>query len=139
MTAQSMERILINGTLHYMASEPLEQYLSMLVDAPEFNSPNTACWRGYFGEWLIQDEKLYLTEFTGYISTPEDEYKPVDLSYLFPDEKKVFAEWFTGEIRIPSGKLVQYVHMGYESVYQNDIFIEFLNGKVLSKIEVENN
>jgi len=138
MTAQSMEQIIYEGKLMYMAAEPLEQYIADLPDPIEFIAPNTACWRGYFGEWEISDDNLYLTGFTGYINSPEEMYKTVDLSYLFPDQNKVFAEWFSGEIRIPLGKMKQYVHMGYESKFEKDLYIEILSGKIISKIEISN-
>jgi hypothetical protein len=41
MTAQWMERIYIDGKLYYMASEPLEQYLSSAYDSTTKNNPQT--------------------------------------------------------------------------------------------------
>lgn len=138
MTAQSMEQIIYDGKSMYMAAEPLEQYLASLPDPIEFIAPHTACWRGYKGEWEISDDKLFLTGFTGYVNSAEEMYKTVDLSYLFPYKKRVFAGWFSGEIRIPLGEMVHYIHMGYESMYEKDLYIEVLNGNVISKIEVCN-
>jgi hypothetical protein len=138
MTAQSMEQITYEGKLMYMASEPLELYLASLPEPIEFIAPHTACWRGYEGQWEIIDDKLFMTGFTGYVNSTEEMYKPVDLSFLFPDQKKVFAEWFNGEIRIPLGKMKHYVHMGYESMYERDLYIEIVKGKVVRKIEIDN-
>lgn len=133
-----MERIYVDGKPHSMAAEPLEQYLEILETPPIFVSPHTACWRGYFGNWKITNNKLYLTGLTGWIQTSEEESKPIDINDLFPNKKKVFAQWFSGEIRVPVGRMIQYVHMGYESTYESDLLIEIRNGLVVSRIEISN-
>lgn len=138
MTAQMMERIYIDGKPHNMAAEPLEQYLESLENPPIFVSPHTACWRGYFGNWKIANNKLYLTGLTGWIQTSEEESKPIDLIDLFPNKKKVFADWFSGEIRVPVGRMIQYVHMGYESTYESNLLFEIRDGLVVSKISISN-
>ena len=138
MTAQSMEIIYVEGRRHYMASEPFGDYLETLEGAPTFSPPDTACWRGYYGKWKIEDNKLYLTGLEGFISTPDNQYKEIDLNYFFPDQKKVFAEWFTGEIRIPMGEMIEYIHMGYHSKYERDLIIRIENGLVISKNEIKN-
>lgn len=58
--------------------------------------------------------------------------------YLFPDQEKVFAEWFTGEIRIPYGEMLQYYHIGYASVYEKELYLEFENGYLIGKREKDN-
>lgn len=121
-----------------MASEPLEQDLSSAEGVPTFNSQSTACWRGYMGNWKTKDNKLYLTALNGFIRTTEEDYKPVDLNYLFPNKKKVFADWFSDEIRIPLGRTIHYVHMGYESVYEKELLINIKNGYVISRTEISN-
>ena len=133
-----METIFIDGKKHYMASEPFEQYLLSIALAPEFYPPNTACWRGYTGTWKIEDDKLYLVNLNGYIKTPEKEYQGIDMNYFFPDQKIVFADWFSGELRIPEGKMVQYIHMGYESLYEKDLILDITNGKVINRTELSN-
>ena len=50
----------------------------------------------------------------------------------------VYADWFNGEIRIPEGKRVQYVHMGYASIYERDRFLTFKNG-IKTKERVKSN
>lgn len=54
--------------------------------------------------------------------------KKVDIQTLFPGEESVFAGWFTGTIRIKQGKLLKYIHAGYESVYEEDLFLHFCEG-----------
>lgn len=137
MTAQAMEKIFIDGLEYSMASEPLEQYLSCFEGVLNFNSQSTDCWRGYLGTWKIADNKLYLIGLEGNIQTMEGE-KDISMDYLFPFEKEVFAEWYCDEIRIPQGRLLHYVHMGYESVHEKDLLINIENGLVKSKIVLSN-
>jgi len=133
MTAQIGEILIFKGKQMRMATEPLMQYLQNKKEI-KFISHSTACWRGYCGQWEIIDNKLYLTELTGY--SPDN--KEVDLNYLFPDKKQVFADWFSGEIRIPQGEILEYVHLGYASLYEKDLFLVFENGILLREYEVDN-
>jgi hypothetical protein len=52
------------------------------------------------------------------------------MSTLFPGEKRVQADWFTGYIIIPDGKLVKYVHMGYGSTFESYIMLRVERGVV---------
>jgi len=61
-----------------------------------------------------------------------------DMNYFFPNLREVFAEWFSGELRIPMGKEIQYIHMGYESLYERDLIIHIEDWVVISKIEIDN-
>jgi hypothetical protein len=54
----------------------------------------------------------------------------------FPDfPTRAFAYWFTGKVRLPQGDLLQYVHGGFKSIYERDIFLHFENG-ILKKEEL---
>ncbi|MCK5788954.1 MAG: hypothetical protein KAH32_08140, partial [Chlamydiia bacterium] len=65
-------------------------------------------------------------------------FNKVSVDHFFPGEDKVFASWFTGEIRVPNGDLLRYEHMGYMSVYEEDLFLAIENG-VLIKKKIKNN
>lgn len=133
MTAQAGERLFYKGEETWMAAEPLNQYLQNRNDI-KFISPSTACWRGYFGQWEIKDNKLYLIGLKAYI----EGYREVDLSYLFPRQRQVIADWFSGKIRVPQGEMLDYVHMGYASLYERDLILEIKNGELVNEYVVEN-
>jgi len=133
MTAQAGERLFYKGEETWMAAEPLNQYLQSRNDI-KFISPSTACWRGYFGQWEIKDNKLYLIGLKAYI----EGYREVDLSYLFPRQRQVIADWFSGKIRVPQGEMLDYVHMGYASLYERDLILEIKNGELVNEYVVEN-
>ncbi len=133
MTAQIGEIISYKGEDLMMASEPLNSYLASRRFT-NFDTQSTACWRNYYGKWAIKNNKLYLVDFEAYINGGHK----VDLNYLFPNAEEVFANWFTGDIRIPTGKLLKYVHMGYASIFEKDLILQFRNGILLSEKEINN-
>ena len=96
MTAQSSEALLYKGEYERMATEPLEQYLTGLAEGSPFKWQNTACWRGYIGNWELREDKLYLTNLSGH----DKEDREIGLDYLFPNHTEKFADWFTGEVRL---------------------------------------
>jgi hypothetical protein len=134
MTAQIYECLYYNGRKLKMAYLPLEMYLDQLEEKPDFFSPSTANLNGYIGTWEIKYNKLYLIEIEAHIRGKGI----VGIDYFFPNQKEVFASWFTGEVRIPEGKELLYVHMGYGSIYEEDIFLKFKNG-ILENTRIGNN
>jgi hypothetical protein len=66
------------------------------------------------------------------------EQKEINIQFLYQASEPVFADWFTGVIRVPMGEMLKYVHMDYFSVYEEDMFLEFIKG-ILIKTQVVNN
>lgn len=135
MTAQIQEKILLNGTLYPMSSEPLNYNFSYwLTNGKNLHSPHTACYRGYVGTWEIQDNKLYLVKLVGYL----DLFETLQLNDLFPhlSEDRLFADWFTGELVLNGGKMIEYVHSGYESRYEYTILLQLVNGEVIDSSQL---
>lgn len=55
------------------------------------------------------------------------------MATIFPDfPDRLFAHWYTGTIRIPQGKQLEYVHMGYGSTYERDLFLDIERGVIVS-------
>jgi hypothetical protein len=44
----------------------------------------------------------------------------------------VLANWYSGELCIPQGRMIEYVHVGYASRYERYLFIEIDKGAVIS-------
>ena len=130
MTAQFREQLTYKGEQYSMATEPLSEYLEK--NNIEFVFSSTACWRGYIGSWSIENDRLYLTDLKATI----ENYEEVGIEYLFPDSQKVFDEWFSGEIRIPYGELLEYIHMGYDSIYEKELFLTIKDGVVVDQCEI---
>ncbi len=134
MTAQTGEILIYKGKRYNMATEPLVPYIR--TNNIQLNPKNicSACWRGYIGTWSIEDGRLYLID----IET-DDNGKKVGLEYLFPNQEKVFAGWFTGELRVPYGELIEYIHLGYESRYAKELFLEISKGVLVNERKKINN
>jgi len=136
MTAQIHEVLILDGEELGMAfcpplpeNEPrlveisIEEYRTR--DRPKHDSVgSTANWRGYVGTWEIRDGRFYLRAVRG-------------LRELRGDEP-VFADWFTGVLRVPRGKQLEYVHMGFGTVYEREIHIRVEAGVVIDSTEKDN-
>ena len=133
MTAQACETIIYANEQNSLASLPLDSYLASKKLKP-FKYTNTGCWRGYVGSWKIQDDKLFLIDLTG----TNEQGETLRLSSLFPNKAEVFANWFSGELRIPQGKIIKFVHGGFMSIYEKDIFLELKEGVIVGQKVVDN-
>jgi hypothetical protein len=130
MTAQISERLIFEGQEVALLSNPLNDYFALGGSNPGFESTSTALWRGYVGTWEILNERLYLVELRGTLESGDD----ASLESVFPGFKdSVFAHWFSGQLRIPQGRRLEYVHMGYASTYERDVLLTLQNGVVLTK------
>ena len=127
MTTQAGEILSYNGEKTTIATEPLKPYLETRSDI-SFIFESTALVRGYIGAWKIKNKKLFLVSLIGFIENKER----VDLNYLFPNKKEVFADWFSGQIRIPEGNLVKKINIGYASVFERDRMLKFNKGILIS-------
>ena len=138
MTAQVSEKLIYKGQQLNLCAEPLLTYLETICSDVKFVGHSSANWRGYVGTWCIEDDRLYLAKLIGTVRDGELE-RPIELGYLFPDYPDgVFAHWFTGELRCVQGGLIKYVHMGYASTYEKDLFIRVQKGVVLGDREITN-
>ncbi|MFW9617512.1 hypothetical protein [Aquabacterium sp.] len=130
MTAQIPEELSHEGQQWPLFTEPLAAYFKQTGLRPGFVSPHTALWRGYVGSWLIEDGYLYLTALQGHLRDGSE----ATLHTLFPDAgDRVKADWFTGTLRVPQGSQLEYVHMGFGSVFERELRIDVEAGKVLGQ------
>jgi len=137
-TAQFPDYLVYKGERVSIFSNPLESFFSEKNPRPDnlFRSSCTACWRGYIATWEVREEILYLVkviEGTCNINAPE-----IDVSGIFGKKLPIKATWFSGVLRIPRGKMLSYVHMGYGSVYEKELFLTFENGKLINEEIVDN-
>ena len=133
MTAQMGGVLLYNGEKHHMTSLPFSDYLKTRKDVILFQY-HTANYRGYFGKWEVRDNKLYLIDLDANVAGT----KGVELDYFFPGQTEVFADWFCGEIELQLGEILEYVHLGFDSVFEKEIHLCFENGILISESVVDN-
>ncbi len=160
-TAQLPDFIVYNGDTLSLHSNPLALYPKENWITPKnlFNSDGcffTACWRGYVATWGVEKNKLYLksvrnpcypTQLAGvqvsYKNTDSEKIgsEYADLKQLFPKQLKngkVFADWVNDEMYVPFGSMLDYVHMGYESIYEFEYKFTIKNGKVEQVEKLDN-
>ena len=133
MTIQAGDILSYNGEKTTIATEPLKPYLETRSDV-SFIFKSTALVRGYIGTWKIKNKKLFLVTLIGFIENNEK----VNLKYLFPNKTEVFADWFSGDIRIPEGDLLQNINIGYASVFARDRVLNFNKGQLISETVKDN-
>jgi hypothetical protein len=128
MTAQIAEKLLYQGERVAMCTNPLNDYFAMGGFNPRFEPTSTALWRGYVGGWEIVDDRLYLVSLDGTLDDGSD----ANLETVFPGfPDRVFAHWYSGTVRIPQGRQLEYVHMGYSSKFERDLFLDIERGVVM--------
>ncbi|MDR3653361.1 MAG: hypothetical protein P4L34_10395 [Paludibacter sp.] len=143
MTAQIGDKISYIGQEYVLASEPLSPYLYSNKIEKLFIGFNSACYRGYYATWKIENKSLYLMDIESPASLKNEDADKMEeqrsaMNTLFPGQTKIFADWVNGKLKIQSGKILKYVPMGYESVYESDLFLTFENGILVNEKVVIN-
>ena len=125
MTAQAREILFINNERHTIFGEPLEAYLEANKEKVKFDYRTTGCWRGYIGTWKLENDKLYLIDLQGTKYNPQTKkHSEVGMDYLFPNQKAVFANWFSGPMEIPQGETLA----EYFSTFVGILYLKFTKG-----------
>ena len=161
MTAQMPDRIRFRpgGASHPLCENPLDSFLrDRGLRKTRGDRMCTANWRGYVATWLLHRDRLWLTEVSSqgaimdrrkvdvesgadephgpvFIPGPLDG-RPFTVDGLFPDETRapeapVFADWYSGELRIPEGEILRYVHGGYGTIHERDRLILIERGRLI--------
>jgi len=131
MTAQASDSLPYHNKRSGMDTEPLRDYIPELNLPHRFVARTTFYWRGYFADWAVDNNKLFLVGFKGWILDNLE----VGMDYIFPGEDVVFAHWYTGTIRTRLGKMVAYIHGGYDSTYEGYRALKFEKGILISATE----
>lgn len=135
MTAQIPDVLIYEDEAVRLFTTPLEQYFDTLRHRPQFGNTCTALERGYVAQWKLDAGQLWIVDLTA--TFPDGSC--VTLRSLFPDsDGRVLADWFTGELRIPRGKRLKYIHMGFSSIYESELKIQIKQG-VVGDIQLADN
>jgi len=150
-TEQIREILIYEGQTNSMCTEVLEHYFWAGHPRPEELGGrkygiSSACWRGYVGTWRVERKQLYLLSLTRHRYEFDEKYRTskewkeeIPCAVVFGDQKPpIKASWFSGVIRIPSGRTLHYVHMPYASVMEKDLYIALRHGEVTAERLVDN-
>jgi len=121
-------------------SNPLGSY-PKLDDLNLFGDQNdgysTACWRGYIAEWKIIDNSLYLSNIYSCDYAYSENKIKADLKKLFPklyDNGNVLANWYSGELSVPNGKLI---HQELK-IYESEWILNLKKGTIINEKKFDN-
>ncbi len=138
-TAQIPDEIHFEGRTEMLFSEPLNDYLKSPENLAKLAPflPRGRCsgsWRGYRATWEIMGSQLYLAELETDPCAEKPVQVPLEKLFIFTP-RPVHATWFSGQLVVPVGKLVKYIHLGYESRYERYVIFEVTNGQVTKRTE----
>ena len=139
-TGQVPDYLIYKGDTIAIFSNPLEQYFKLTgkQDLVDFvGCGGTNCWRGYKAIWELKNDSLFLRQIGSCNYSCGLEINNANLEKMF-GTKNVYASWFTGQINAPKGKLVQYIHMGYGSIYEEEQVFSINKGQ-LKSIKIKSN
>jgi hypothetical protein len=145
MAAQLPDKIKMDGEWKELFTNPLEQYWMLRGKRPNFCS-SQECARGYIATWEIADKELFLTNLQGEIKKLFPLFgaktKKADLqeffSNIFQKITKVKAEWYSGKLRVPLGKMTCFEDHGYDSRFERDMIITVVKGDITRIVTLDN-
>jgi len=150
-TPQVSDYLIYEGKTMPIFSNPLENYLELkgLSDIDR-GCNSSSCWRGYIATWELKNNKLFLVkvEYCGvlqsagvYTGLDCDQNKTSDILTFLNNtfnSKSTFASWFSGNLIAPQGRLIEYIHSGYESVFEKEQYFEISKGNLVKTKTVRN-
>jgi hypothetical protein len=120
MTAQVHERLILDGQQTSMAFVPwLPSPHPRIVSRSEPAGDErviytTACWRRYIGTWELRNARFYLLALVG--------------RFELVGTEPLWADWFSGVLRVPRGRELHYVHMGFGTIFEEELHIRINDG-----------
>lgn len=155
MTTQVQDTIIYHGNWHFLASEPFAAYDPF----PKFVGLGSDNHRGYTAIWAVVAGYLFLVSLSGLVekatdigfetvsrgfqelsqgdrySGVEGAFSQVSLETLFPGcQEPVRADWYSGELRIPGGRVVD-SSMGF-SLFEREDILTIECGRVMGSRKI---
>lgn len=139
-TAQIPDTIVLDGEESPLHSEPLRPLLRVpeaerIIELEPAEDGCSASWRGYAASWSIRSDRLFLERI---VTDPCGEHVEVPLERAFAGRKApLHAFWFTGVLIVPRGRMIEYVHMGYDSTYERYVLLVLEKGRVVFRTDLD--
>lgn len=145
-TAQEGNVIFIDGEEWMLLGEPIMAdsvlFQRMKAVLPKDRSWTTANWDGYTSYWSLKQGHLYLDKITVKFfnnetkETLQEEISKKEMEELFKSYMKngnIEGSMFSGKLRVAKGACISYVHMGFESRFEEETFFTMDKGKVTER------
>lgn len=134
-TSQAPDVLKADGKTYSIFTNPLGPWLAANPNKlPKADVISSGLWRGYIATFAIRNDHLYVDDVV--IPKSVDEYRSV-MKELFGDSEPHLAQWYTGRLIVPTGKLVNYVHMGYASTYSSYMVVTVVKGAIRDKQDMD--
>lgn len=152
-TSQDVDRLIWNNDTLVMFSNPLDKYCdscnigyliqdklrtkdSLLYPGKYLNEheelSSSICSRGYFAEWILIKDKLYLNK----IRACHDSNLTLSVKEVFQgNNEKLYADWYSGEIILPKGECLGY---DYYAIYKEEVVLKFSTGLLVNSTTYKN-
>lgn len=150
-TGQTGDIIFIDGVRWELLGRPVcsdsALYYGLKAVLPEKRPIITSNWDGFTSYWSIQQDLLYLDSIRCEHYDPETNSmlgerissdKLLKVFNKYVDRGRIVARWLSKEIRVASGKMIYYQHIGFERNYEEEKIISIDNGKVTGWKEFHN-
>lgn len=149
ISAQNYDYIIYEQKTTLLLSTPLESYISLKDQhGLERGSDYVFCSKGYLAVWYFKGEKLFLKSIypCGSISpdgifseTENANNQSAILNFLSAEfnDLETFAGWYTGNLVIPQGRVVQ-VKARNRWIYEKEIHFEVKKGIIIKTWTIEN-
>ena len=144
-TAQYTERINDGGIRKGMANCLLELdsvSFSKLKSRIPDKMASTALWRNYIGQWEIKNDSLFLKSVLIEDKSCDTlQFVPAVIDDIYASRRTpsgYFADWVSDTVRIVSGDILRYRHMGWLSDWKTEEMVTIENGLVKDRIVYKN-
>lgn len=97
---------------------------------------STANWDGFTGYWSIENDRLLLDSVVYQLKGRHRRLDNKSFNRIFRRylrNGRVVASWVTDDLRIADGKLLRYIHYGFERNYENEVVLKVERGKVVGR------
>jgi hypothetical protein len=130
-TPQESDIIIYNGERYSLFVNPMEEYFYEHPDRYTFEPLITTNWRGYIATFkIIQNEFFVIRIDVNGANVTKECLDGLD---------KMKVNWYSGLLVIPYGELIEYVHLGYASIYEHYKLIEIRNGNFIKEYYLNGN
>jgi hypothetical protein len=144
-TGLSGDVIYLQGEEWSLLDKPIDRdsilFHRLMEFLPENHCITTANREGYTAYWEVRQSHLFLhhLEVCIYDEQKKEEYsltyQPDQLKKVFQpyyQDRKICARWFSGELRAGTGKLVRYVHSGFDRNMETEQVMALQHGHIES-------
>lgn len=143
-TAQAPDYLILENDTLKLHCNPLEAYLEKNpIPKNTITTVSSGLWRGYIAYFKIQNNKLiveniYKLDYYKDIQGNNRERLISIYDIVFKEIKDFECNFYSGVLICPRGELIDYVHMGYSSVYENYSLFEIKEGNYVKEVHLSN-